>query len=95
MMSAWTETTMPETSLELLQAMVERVLTGQRRIEVKLDRISDALADLNTEGSLAGVNRRLDRLDGRMERIDRRRLDLVASRFTRSSRCCARRSFTC
>jgi hypothetical protein len=77
MMSAWTEATMPETSLELLRAMVERVLTGQRRIEVNLDPISDDLADLNTEGSLAGVNRRLDRLDGRMERIDRRRLDLV------------------
>ncbi|MEA2791108.1 MAG: hypothetical protein QOG73_3514 [Acetobacteraceae bacterium] len=69
---------MPETSLELPRAMVERVLTGQRRIGVRLDRISDDLADLklhttSTEESLAGVNRRLDRLDGRGER----RLDLV------------------
>jgi len=50
---------MAETSLELLQAMVERVLTGQRRMETKLDRIVDDLADLklrttNTEEALAG-----------------------------------------
>ena len=37
---------MAETSPELLQAMVERVLTGQRRMESKLDRIVDDLADL-------------------------------------------------
>jgi hypothetical protein len=72
---------MAETSLELLQSMVERVLTGQRRIEVRLDRVVDDLADLklqitNTEEALVGVNRRLDRLDLRVERIERR-LDLV------------------
>jgi archaellum component FlaC len=72
---------MAETSLDLLQAMVERVLAGQRRIELTLDRMADDLGDLklrttNTEEALAGVNRRLDRLDTRMERIERR-LDLV------------------
>jgi chaperonin cofactor prefoldin len=75
------EAVMPDTSLELLQAMVERVLTGQRRMESKLDRIVDDLADLklrttSTEEAVAGVNRRLDRLDLRVERIERR-LDLV------------------
>ena len=72
---------MAETSLELLGVLVERVLTGQRRLEAKLDRIGDDIADLklratNAEEALAGVNRRLDRLDGRAERIERR-LDLA------------------
>jgi archaellum component FlaC len=39
--------------------------------------VIDELGDLkprttNTEDALAGVNRRLDRLDSRMERIERR-----------------------
>jgi len=68
-------------NLEPLQAMVQRVLDGQRRTEVKLDRIVDDLADLklrttNVEEALAGVNRRLDRLDTRVERIEQR-LDLA------------------
>jgi hypothetical protein len=72
---------MAEASLEFLQGMIERVLTGQRRTDAKLDRIIDDLADLkvrttNTEEGLAGVNRRLDRLDVRMDRIERR-LDLT------------------
>jgi archaellum component FlaC len=72
---------MPEPTLELLQRLMERVLEAQRRSEVKLDRIVDDLSDLkirmtNAEEGLAGVNRRLDRLDGRVERIERR-LDLV------------------
>jgi hypothetical protein len=75
------EAAMAETSLELLGVLVERVLTGQRRLEAKLDRIGDDIADLklratNAEEALAGVNRRLDRLDGRAERIERR-LDLA------------------
>jgi archaellum component FlaC len=75
------EAVMPDTRLELLQAMVERVLTGQRRMESKLDRIVDDLGDLklrttSTEEAVAGVNRRLDRLDLRVERIERR-LDLA------------------
>ena len=71
---------MVDVNLEMLQAMVQRVLEGQRRAENKLDRIADDLSDLklrttNTEEALAGVNRRLDRLDARVERIERR-LDL-------------------
>jgi hypothetical protein len=67
--------------LRLLQALVERVLEGQRRTEIKIDRLIDDLADLklrttSTEEALAGVNRRLDRLDIRLERIERR-LDLA------------------
>ena len=71
---------MVDVNLEMLQGMVQRVLEGQRRAENKLDRIADDLSDLklrttNTEEALAGVNRRLDRLDARVERIERR-LDL-------------------
>jgi archaellum component FlaC len=52
-----------------------------RRIDAKLDRISDDMRDLKvrataTEEAIAGVNRRLDRLEMRVERIEKR-LDLV------------------
>jgi uncharacterized protein Smg (DUF494 family) len=52
---------MSEPTLELLQVMVQSVLDGNRRIEVKQDRIVDDLTDLkfrttNIEESLAGVN---------------------------------------
>ena len=68
---------MAEPTLELLQAMVQRVLDGNRRIEVKQDRIIDDLSDpkfstTNIEEPLAGVNRRLDRLEMRVERMERR-----------------------
>ena len=51
------------------------------RIDSKLDRIGDDLRDLKvrataTEEAIAGVNRRLDRLEMRVERIEKR-LDLV------------------
>jgi archaellum component FlaC len=57
------------------------VLKYLRRIDEKLDRVIDDVADLKVrttavEEALAGVNRRLDRLEGRVERIERR-LDLV------------------
>jgi archaellum component FlaC len=59
------------------------VLTYLRRIDAKLDRVIDDVQDLkvrmtNVEEGLAGVNRRLDRLEVRVERIERR-LDLVDS----------------
>jgi archaellum component FlaC len=52
-----------------------------RRIDEKLDRLADDVHDLkarmtNVEEGLAGVNRRLDRLELRVERIEKR-LDLV------------------
>ncbi len=57
------------------------VLVMLRRIDAKIDRISDDLRDLKvcataTEEAIAGVNRRLDRLEIRVERIEKR-LDLV------------------
>ena len=52
-----------------------------RRIDAKLDRVSDEMRDLKvrataTEEAIAGVNCRLDRLETRIERIEKR-LDLV------------------
>ena len=52
-----------------------------RRIDAKIDRMADDVRDLKvsqtaTGEALAGVNRRLDRLDTRVERIEKR-LDLV------------------
>lgn len=52
-----------------------------RRIDEKLDTLIADLRDLkirttNTEEGLAGINRRLDRLDDRVARIEKR-LDLV------------------
>lgn len=66
-----------EPNLELLLTLTHRVLDEQRRFGTKLDRIADDLADLklrmtNTEEALVGVNRRLDRLDARVDRIERR-----------------------
>jgi hypothetical protein len=57
------------------------VLLMLRRIDAKIDRIADDVRDLKvrqtaTEEALAGVNRRLDRLEMRIERIEKR-LDLV------------------
>jgi len=53
------------------------VLLALRRIEIKLDRLGDDVADVkirltNTEEGVAGVNRRLDRADGRLDSIERR-----------------------
>lgn len=57
------------------------VLRLLRRMDAKLDRLQDDVADLkvrmtSVEEGLAGVNRRLDRLDARVDRIERR-LDLA------------------
>jgi predicted nuclease with TOPRIM domain len=48
-----------------------------RRLDAKLDRIIDDLNDLkvrvtNLEEGLAGVNRRLDRIEIRLDRVERR-----------------------
>jgi hypothetical protein len=57
------------------------VLQYLRRFDAKLDRVIDERLDVKVrltavEEGLAGVNRRLDRLEIRGERIERR-LDLV------------------
>jgi len=56
-----------------------------RRIDGKLDRLTDDVQDLkvrmtHVEEGLAGVNRRLDRLEVRVDRIERR-LELVDSPY--------------
>ena len=57
------------------------VLQYLRRFDAKLDRVVDEMLDgkvrlTAVEEGLAGVNRRLDRVEIRIERIERR-LDLV------------------
>ena len=56
------------------------VLVYLRRIDEKVDRLTDEVRDLkvratNVEEGLAGVHRRLDRIEDRVERVERR-LDL-------------------
>ncbi|RJF67330.1 hypothetical protein [Rhodopseudomonas palustris] len=53
------------------------VLTYLRRLDGKIDRVLDDVQDLKVrmtavEEGLAGVNRRLDRLEVRVDRIERR-----------------------
>jgi archaellum component FlaC len=57
------------------------LLQYMRRFDEKLDRVVDEMIDVKVrltavEEGLAGVNRRLDRLELRVERIERR-LDLA------------------
>ena len=58
------------------------VLQLLRRMDGKLDRVLEDVSDLkvrmtHVEEGLAGVNRRLDRLEARVDRVERR-LDLVS-----------------
>ena len=53
------------------------VLILLRKIDERTERMADDLQDLkvrmtSVEEGLAGVNRRLDRLEGRVDRIERR-----------------------
>jgi archaellum component FlaC len=53
------------------------VLRFMRQVDAKLDRVIDDLGDIkirvtNVEENLAPLNRRVDRMDLRMERIERR-----------------------
>jgi hypothetical protein len=53
------------------------VLRFMRQVDAKLDRIIDDLADVkvrvtNVEENLVALNRRADRMDLRVERIERR-----------------------
>lgn len=59
------------------------VLVYLRRIDEKIDRMSEDPRDLKVqvthlEEGQAGINRRLDRVEERLDRIERR-LDLVGS----------------
>jgi len=61
------------------------VLAMLRKMDGKLDRLVEDVQDLkvrmtHVEEGLAGVNRRLDRLEVRVDRIEKR-LDLVDSPF--------------
>ena len=58
------------------------VLQLLRRMDAKLDRVLEDVSDLkvrmtHVKEGLAGVNRRLDRLEARVDRIEQR-LDLVS-----------------
>ena len=81
---------MTEPSLHLIQALLERVLEGQRRLDEKIDRLIDDTRDLKVrmtaaEEASVGINRRLDRIELRLDRLElrldriERRLDLVPS----------------
>ena len=57
------------------------ILTYLRRLDTKFDHMADDIRDLKVrmtavEEGLAGVHRRMDRFEVRLERIERR-LDLV------------------
>ena len=68
---------MVEPSLELLQTLMERIVEGQHRTDEKIDRLIDDTRDPKlrmtaSEEAIAGINRRLDRIDFRLDRIERR-----------------------
>jgi predicted nucleic acid-binding Zn-ribbon protein len=57
------------------------VLTYLRRIDAKVDRLTDDVRDLKirmtaVEEAVVGVQRRMDRFEARLDRVERR-LDLV------------------
>jgi len=59
------------------------VLNLLRKIDTKLDRVADDVRDLKMrvtaiEEGMAGIHRRLDRVDERLDRIERR-LELVGA----------------
>jgi hypothetical protein len=68
---------MPDPNLELLQAMVQRVLdsiarleTGQREVVQRLGRLERLTADLHTDWTSQSV--RMDNLGERLARIETR-----------------------
>jgi archaellum component FlaC len=66
---------------DVVVPMLRQIQDRLTRIETRMDRLIDDVQDLKVrtthmEEGLAGVNRRMDRLDERVERIERR-LDLV------------------
>ena len=72
---------MAEVSLEIIQAMVQRALDGQSLLredvsDVKRCLISLEMSVAQIHADFAGQSTRVDRLETRLERIDRRRLNL-------------------
>jgi archaellum component FlaC len=66
---------------DLVMPMLQQIPTRLMRMEERLDRLVGDTQDVkvrmtNVEEALAGIHRRMDRLDERIERIERR-LDLV------------------
>lgn len=62
---------------DIVVPLLQQIQTRLTRIEGRLDRLVDDVQDLkvrvtHVEEGLAGANRRLDRLDMRAERIERR-----------------------
>ena len=77
-----------EPSLQLIQAMLQRVLDGQRRADEKMDRMLADIGDLkirmteieanlsHVQTGMALINARIDRVETRLDRIERR-LELI------------------
>jgi archaellum component FlaC len=66
---------------DLVLPMLQQIQTRLTRMEERIDRFADDVQDLKVrtthiEEGIAGIHRRMDRLDQRVERIERR-LDLV------------------
>ena len=65
----------------LVLAMLRRIDERTTRMDIKLDRVVDDVQDLkmrmtHVEEGLAGINRRLDRMEVRVDHIEKR-LELV------------------
>ena len=72
---------MVEASLEMLQAMVQRVLDGQTHIHLTLAELKSDVIEVKErlgliEGQYASLSRRVDRIGGDVDQI-KRRLELV------------------
>ena len=68
---------MVEVSLEMIQAMVQRVLDGQSLLREDVNDVKRRLSSLEMSvaqihADFAGQSMRIDRLETRLERIDRR-----------------------
>lgn len=71
---------MADVSLEMIQTMVQRVLDGQSQLREDMGDVKRRLTSLEMSvaqihADFAGQSMRIDRLEGRLERIGRR-LDL-------------------
>ena len=72
---------MADVSLDLIQRMLQRSLDSTARIEVRLGEVIERLGRLerltaDLHGDFAGQSVRIDSLDTRLERVERR-LDLI------------------